>query len=65
MTTIDPQTGEKKGKEPLLTLNRYRKAGNKILFGQNVLISQLGKVSVGNPIEVISRKKLGAFEVGN
>ncbi len=64
MTTIDPQTGEKKGKEPLLTLNRYRKAGNKILFGQNVLISQLGKVSVGDSIEVISRKKLAKFEVG-
>jgi uncharacterized protein len=64
MTTIDPQIGEKKGKEPLLTLNKYRKAGNKILFGQNVLISQLGKVSVDDEIEVISRKKLTKFEVG-
>ncbi|MDZ7899752.1 MAG: MOSC domain-containing protein [Arcicella sp.] len=63
MTTIDPQTGEKKGKEPLLTLNKYRKAGSKILFGQNVLISQLGTVSVGDEIEVISRKKLAKFEV--
>ena len=64
MTTIDPLTGEKKGKEPLLTLNKYRKAGNKILFGQNVLISQLGNVAVGDNIEVISRKKLAKFEVG-
>lgn len=64
MTTIDPETGKKKGKEPLLTLNRYRKAGNKILFGQNVLISQLGKVSIGDSIEVISRKKLAKFRVG-
>ena len=63
MTTIDPQTGEKKNKEPLLALNRYRKAGNKILFGQNVLISQMGKVSVGDAIEVISRKKLAKFEI--
>jgi uncharacterized protein len=63
MTTVDPTTGEKKGKEPLLTLNKYRKAGNKILFGQNVLISQLGKVSVGDNIEVISRKKMAKFEV--
>ena len=63
MTTIDPQTGEKKNKEPLLTLNRYRKASNKILFGQNVLISQLGKVSVGDAIVVISRKKLAKFEI--
>ena len=64
MTTIDPQTGEKKGKEPLSTLNKYRKAGNKILFGQNVLISQTGSVSVGDIIEVISRKKLDKFMVG-
>ena len=65
MTTIDPLTGEKKGKEPLLTLNKYRKAGNKILFGQNVLISQTGSVSVGDDIEVISRQKLAKFEVEN
>jgi uncharacterized protein len=64
MTTVNPLTGEKKGKEPLLTLNKYRKAGNKILFGQNVLISQLGSVSVGDNIEVVSRKKLAKFEVG-
>jgi uncharacterized protein len=64
MTTVNPTTGEKKGKEPLLTLNKYRKAGNKILFGQNVLISQLGSVSVGDNIEVVSRKKLAKFEVG-
>ena len=63
MTTIDQETGEKKGKEPLLTLNKYRKAGNKILFGQNVLISQLGTVSVGDDVTIISRKKLAKFEI--
>ena len=63
MTTIDQETGEKKGKEPLLTLNKYRKAGNKILFGQNVLISQLGKVKVGDLIEVRSLEKLDKFKV--
>ena len=36
VTTIDQQTGEK-GKEPLATLSTYRKTGNKILFGMNVL----------------------------
>ena len=63
MTTIDQETGEKKGKEPLLTLNKYRKAANKILFGQNVLISQLGTVSVGDDVTVVSRKKLAKFEI--
>ena len=63
MTTIDQETGEKKGKEPLLTLNKYRKASNKILFGQNVLVSELGTVSVGNDVTVFSRKKLAKFEI--
>jgi len=63
MTTIDQETGEKKGKEPLLTLNKYRKAGNKILFGQNVLISQLGTVSVGDDVTILSRKNLAKFVI--
>jgi uncharacterized protein YcbX len=63
MTTIDQETGEKKGKEPLLTLNKYRKAGNRILFGQNVLISQLGTVSVGDDVNILSRKKLAKFQI--
>jgi uncharacterized protein len=63
MTTINQETGEKSGKEPLLTLNKYRKAGNKILFGQNVLISQLGSVKTGDLIKVKSRKKLDKFNV--
>jgi uncharacterized protein len=63
MTTINQETGEKSGKEPLLTLNKYRKAGNRILFGQNVLISQLGSVKTGDLIEVKSHKKLDKFNV--
>ncbi len=63
MTTINQETGEKKNKEPLLTLNKYRKAGNRILFGQNVLVSQLGTVSVGDDVTVLSRKKLAKFEI--
>lgn len=63
MTTIDQQTGEKKSKDPLLTLNKYRKAGNRILFGQNVLISELGTVSIGDVVTVLSKKKLAKFEI--
>lgn len=50
MTTIDPETA-KKGKEPLRTLNQYRNFGNKILFGQNLLVVETGRVSVGDLIE--------------
>ena len=63
MTTIDQETGEKNGKEPLLTLNKYRKAGKRILFGQNVLVSQLGTVSVGDVVTVLSRRKLAKFQI--
>lgn len=55
MTTINQETGQKTGKEPLLTLSKYRKVGNKILFGQNVLASQLGTVREGDFMKVLSR----------
>lgn len=47
MITIDQQTGEK-GKEPMKTLNTYRKKGNKILFGYNFIPTELGEISVGD-----------------
>ena len=51
MTTIEQSTGIK-SKEPLVTLAKYRRDGNKILFGQNVLFNGYGKVSVGDTIYV-------------
>jgi uncharacterized protein YcbX len=53
MTTIDQQTGLA-GKEPLATLSRYRKVGNKVLFGQNVIPRQSGTVRVGDVVRVVS-----------
>jgi uncharacterized protein YcbX len=52
MTTIDQQTGVL-GKEPLATLSRYRKVGNKVLFGQNVIPRQSGTVRVGDLVSVV------------
>jgi uncharacterized protein YcbX len=52
VTTIDPMTAER-GKEPLATLNEYRKQGSKVLFGQNCVHRELGSVRVGDSIEVI------------
>jgi len=51
MTTIEQSTGVK-NKEPLATLASYRRDGNKIYFGQNVLFNGYGKVSVGDVIHV-------------
>lgn len=46
MTTVDAQKGNFSGKEPLSTLSTYRKKGNKVLFGQNVIAKQQGEVKV-------------------
>jgi uncharacterized protein YcbX len=49
---IDPETGVA-GKEPLTTLNRLRKADNKVYFGQNALHDQSGRLSIGDQIELL------------
>jgi uncharacterized protein YcbX len=49
--TIDPETAET-GKEPLVTLNRTRKSGNKVYFGQNALHDQGGELAVGDRVEI-------------
>ncbi len=53
MTTIDQETATT-GKEPLLTLSKYRKVGNKIMFGQNLLAKNTGLISENNPITIIT-----------
>jgi uncharacterized protein YcbX len=53
MTTIDQQTAIKY-KEPLKTLARYRRKGNKILFGQNLAFNSTGVLSIGDEINVLS-----------
>ncbi len=49
---VDPATG-KRGKEPVSTLSQYRRRGNKILFGQNVIADNEGEIEVGMPVEVV------------
>jgi uncharacterized protein YcbX len=49
LTTIHPDTLEK-SPEPLLSLSKFRKNGNKILFGQNVVVHQEGSISVGDKL---------------
>lgn len=53
LTTVNPLTGQK-GPEPLKTLSTYRKANNKIYFGQNVIARAIREISVGDSIEVSS-----------
>jgi uncharacterized protein len=47
--TVNQATGEK-GTEPLATLSKYRKIGNKVLFGQNLIALNYDEVRVGDEI---------------
>jgi uncharacterized protein YcbX len=51
LITTDQETGFR-GPEPLRTLARYRKAGSKVLFGQNVVHRATGRLSVGDALRV-------------
>lgn len=53
MTTVDPETGQYTGKEPLRTLSTYRRQGNKVMFGQNVLHDQPGRIRVGDHVTLV------------
>ncbi|MEJ1238893.1 MOSC N-terminal beta barrel domain-containing protein [Chryseolinea sp. T2] len=53
LTTIDPLTGQK-GAEPLKTLATYRKANNKIYFGQNVIARTTHEIKIGDKINLIT-----------
>lgn len=50
ITTVDQQQGVLSGAEPLKTLSTYRKAGNKTLFGMNLLVDQAGTLQVGSAL---------------
>ena len=43
------------GKEPLKTLSGYRMKNNKIYFGQNLLVKSIGRISIGDQIEIVKQ----------
>jgi len=51
--TIDQDTAAS-GKEPTKTLAAYRRKGNNILFGQNLVHRGEGTISVGDDLKIIS-----------
>jgi hypothetical protein len=52
---VDQNTGVQ-GKEPLRTLASYRSHEGKILFGQNIIQDGPGTLSVGDRVEIVSRR---------
>ena len=54
VTTIDQQTGLRPDRtEPLRTLGRFRHDERGIMFGQNLIPSTLGRIAVGDAVEVL------------
>ena len=54
ITTVDQATGAK-GKEPLTTLGTYRREGENVLFGQNLVHEGMGKVKIGDRLDIVPR----------
>jgi uncharacterized protein YcbX len=56
-TTVDPELGAfDGGGEPLNTLKGYRRSGDGVTFGQNVIPRGTGILRVGDPVEVIGQE---------
>ena len=52
VTTTDQANGTR-GKEPLLTLAKHRRFGNKLMFGQNLVPEAPGTLRVGDAFSVV------------
>ncbi len=55
ITTVDQETAVK-GKEPLRTLARFRRAGTKVHFGQNLIHDETGTLRIGDPVEILQTR---------
>lgn len=55
VTTVDPVSAVR-GKEPLVTLAKYRRRDDGVMFGQNALHQGRGTLRVGDTVEVLSRR---------
>ena len=54
VTTVDQTTGERPNKsEPLRTLGRMRRTADGVMFGQNLIPDNAGRIAVGDAIEIL------------
>jgi uncharacterized protein len=52
ITTTNQETAERLH-EPLLTLSKFRKFDNKVMFGMNLVCESIGEVKVGDKVELL------------
>ena len=55
ITTVDQETAAR-GKEPLRTLAWFRRARNKVLFGQNLIHDERGTLRIGDPVQILQTR---------
>jgi uncharacterized protein YcbX len=59
MTTLDPDTGDRRGPEPLRALGRHRKFGKTLGFGMLLVpVGALGSIRVGDQVTVLAQGPL-------
>lgn len=56
-TTVDPETGERSGTEPLSTLARTRLWNGRPVMGWNTLVRNPGSVEVGDRVEILKTRQ--------
>jgi uncharacterized protein YcbX len=61
ITTVNQETAEG-GEEPLRTLSDYRKFGDKVMFGQNLIHDTVGELEVGESVRVLDEVLDGALD---
>lgn len=69
VTTKDQTSGEATGKEPLASLARLRRSAdprlNGVLFGWNAVPRTLGRIAIGDAVEILERRPEGfALRIG-
>jgi uncharacterized protein YcbX len=52
ITTTNQETAERLH-EPLLTLSKFRKVENKVMFGMNLICESTGRINVGDKIKLL------------
>ncbi|WP_257264326.1 MOSC domain-containing protein [Endozoicomonas sp. ONNA2] len=53
ITTVNPETGLKEGREPLFTLAQYRQTDMGVIFGQNLIPDREGIIRIGDKVKVL------------
>ena len=58
ITTIDQNTGERIGAEPLATLNKLRKGENSVYFGAYAIPRKTGTIKIGDTVEILEKRPI-------